>query len=264
MLRSHGAPDERVHRVSKKKRSAIALRFPALLAALLWAAFACSGQYVLEKKDDSKESYQFIDIDGVCAAYEKNLARFSHLPYGMACGRELDPKLGFTRPTWTKLDLVEHAGLVREIYRQLRWDIDLRNDPRPWIEHAKALVARGITLELFNIDIDGDGTPEHLLRFGSGRPCKPEEEVLSSVMPGRNTFVLADATLTQILPSTITSADDVILYNGKLYVDNFFSVPHPNKRRNGLLYLYKIGRWGTGIGTASICRFRYVDPNLKH
>ena len=84
---------------------------------------AGAGRYVLIKQSAPGESYAYSDVPGgVCEAYEKNLARFAYEPYGMACGRKLDPALGFTRPRWEKLDVFKHAGLVHEIFFALRWE----------------------------------------------------------------------------------------------------------------------------------------------
>src|SRR3954451_4481293 len=89
-----------------------------LLVGLLFTAPVFAGHYELVKEDDpGGRGYVYGDVaGGVCEAYEKNLARFENEPYGMACGRKLDPTLGFTRPSWEKLDISRYANLVHEIF----------------------------------------------------------------------------------------------------------------------------------------------------
>jgi len=229
-----------------------------VLLLLFSATLAHAGRYILDKKDDREENYQFSDVDGVCAAYEKNLARFGDRPYGMSCGRELDPALGFTRPTWTKLDMVAHADLVRDILRYLRWEDGIKNDPRPWIEQVKGMVAHGTILELTRVDADEDGKPDNLLRFGDVRPCKPEQEFMGPISARR--MVVADEALTKVLRTPlITTEGDVILYRGKTYSDRLYGEKVRRKGRNGALHLFEF----TKHGTARMCRFRYIDPTLN-
>ena len=108
-------------------------------ALVLSHTCAHAGQYKLDKNDDPEQGYQFSDVGGVCVAYEKNLASFGDLPYGMACGRKLNRRFGFTRPAWKKMDVASHAGLVRDIYRHFRWRSGIEENARSWLERVEKM-----------------------------------------------------------------------------------------------------------------------------
>jgi len=130
---------------------------------------AQAGRYELIKTEIPDEGYQYSDLPGgVCEAYEKNLNSFPDEPYGMACGRKLNPALGFTRPTWEKLDLLKHAVLVQEIELFLKFPpfFSERVDEKRFLVALKEQQAKGLTLELTRLDIDEDGKPDNLIRFG--------------------------------------------------------------------------------------------------
>lgn len=228
-----------------------------LLFLSLSAMPAGAGRYVLIKQSAPGESYAYSDVPGgVCEAYEKNLARFANEPYGMACGRKLDPALGFTRPRWEKLDVFKHADLVHKIFIALRWESPSNPDPRPWIERLNQAVARGMTLEITHIDLDGDGKPENLLRIGSEKPCDPKEGIArSSMFVGQGkSMVIVDATLKKV-DATILPPDDVFLYKGEVYSDAL-GLSHQMGRPEGpdaALFLFHFLRYGAGAQ----CKFHY-------
>jgi hypothetical protein len=89
---------------------------PAVLVSLIFTLFTAvvhAGEYKLIKEDD---------LGWVCAAYEKNLTRISHLPYGIACRRELDENPGFTRPTWKKFHILKATASLDN--RTLEYSLD--------------------------------------------------------------------------------------------------------------------------------------------
>lgn len=232
---------------------------------------AGAGRYVLIKQSAPGESYAYSDVPGgVCEAYEKNLARFAYEPYGMACGRKLDPALGFTRPRWEKLDVFKHAGLVHEIFFALRWEFPWQPNPRPWMDRLKEAVGRGMVLEIARVDLDGDGKPENLLRIGSEKPCDPKEGIAhSSMFVGRGkSMVIVDPSLTKV-EATIIPPDDVFLYKGRVYSDALygFGFSENVRRKEGRdaeLFLFGFLRYGAGAQ----CKFHYyaaphIKPELK-
>jgi len=229
----------------------------ALMA--LTVAPASAGRYELVKRSQPGESYQYSDAPGgVCEAYEKNLARFADIPYGMACGRKLDHALGFTRPTWEKLDVLEHSELMRDIYRKEGWDKFRDFDSRPFLERLKDSVAHGMALEIARVDLDGDGNPENLARVvgGSVRPCDPKEEIKQG-STGRYPILIVDSTLTKVEATTLVK-DDVFLYKGKVYSDALhgFGFSEAVRRKEGhdaVLLLSQFSRDGAG----RICNYHY-------
>lgn len=141
----------------------------SLVLFVALVGMAQAGRYELIKTEIPDEGYQYSDLPGgVCEAYEKNLNSFPDEPYGMACGRKLNPALGFTRPTWEKLDLLKHAVLVQEIELFLKFPpfFSERVDEKRFLVALKEQQAKGLTLELTRLDIDEDGKPDNLIRFG--------------------------------------------------------------------------------------------------
>lgn len=228
----------------------------AVTALLLAVSTAHAGRYELVKRSDpgGGRGYVYSDVPGgVCEAYEKNLARFENEPYGMACGRKLDPALGFTRPTWEKLDVFKHAELVHEIFFALRWEFPWQPDPRPWMDRLKEAAGRGMVLEITRVDLDGDGKPENLLRIGKERLCDPKEEIKHSSSWGKR-IVIVDSALTKV-EATISPPNDVFLYKGNVYSD-MLGLSGQSGRPGGpdaALLLFQFARRGAG----HICNYHY-------
>lgn len=247
--------------------NATKLKTCAILAILFLAsAPALAGHYELIRKDDPNESYQFSDTEGVCAAFEKNLRQFEDRPYGMACKRELDPKLGFSRPMWQKLEIMQHLDLVMDILRFSGRDKTQPTDPRPWPERIKDMVEKqNLTLELTRLDLNRDGKPDNLVRFGFDRACDPQK-VLEQGLGGRDrTLYVIDSAMKKVdqYSRYMLVYDDVFQYNGKVYTDTFWNVPltiRSIKRRDGALYLFEFNRHGA----APNCKLHYYDsPSSK-
>jgi len=232
--------------------------FTLALMALMVAP-ASAERYELVKRGKPGESYRYSDVPGgVCEAYEKNLARFADIPYGMACGRKLDPALGFTRPTWEKLDVLQHAELMRDIYRKERWDTFRDFDSRPFLERLKESVAHGMVLEIARVDLNGDGKMENLARvtISSERSCDPKEEIKHH-STGRKPIVIVDSTLSKVEATTLVK-DDVFLYKGNVYSDALygFGFSEEVRRKQGRdaeLFLFGFLRYGAGAK----CKFHY-------
>lgn len=220
-----------------------------------------AGRYELIKQSDPGESYAYSDVPGgVCEAYEKNLARFESEPYGMACGRKLDPALGFTRPTWEKLDAFQHVNLLQQIYSRPG---EPELDAESWMKRLKEMVGRGMVIEITRLDLDGDGKPENMVRVGSPKPCDPKQGIArSSMTVGRGRFmVIVDQSLTKV-EATILPPDDVFLYKGKVYADAL-GMSHQMGRPGGpdaALFLFGFLRYGAG----DICKFHYYVAPSNH
>lgn len=259
-----GIPSFSPSRGARRPSARCALALFAV-AVFLLASAAYAGRYELIRKDDPRESYQFSDIEGVCAAFEKNLKRFEDRPYGMACRRELDPKLGFSRPTWEKLDVMKHLDLALDILRFSGWDKTLPVDPRPWPERIKDMVEKQhLTLELTRLDVNRDGKPDNLVRFGFERPCD-SRKMLEQGLTGRNkALYMIEPSLKKVDPSSRHSGiyDDVFLFKGHIYTDTFWDEPlstRSERKRDATLELFGFFE----KGAAPICKFHYFDSTTS-
>ncbi len=235
----------------------------AWVLCTLIATPAVAGRYELIKRDVPRESYQYSDIlGGVCEAYEKNLNRFSDRHNGMACGREIDPELGFTRPKWERLDPLKYKELAKDIGRFQgscpKPPAGQSVDPKCLDGVFTRMIENGFVLELTHLDINEDGNPDTVVRTGRDWPCDPNTESDFRHPPNKNLYVV-DAGLTRVLDfsRSIGAPGDIFLYGGRVYSDMLFGNPHPD--RQGTLYLFRFGRHGPG----EICRFYYHDPKLK-
>ncbi len=237
---------------------ALALLF---VATLFFALTAQAGRYELVKIDDPQENYQFADVNGVCVAYEENLKRFEHLPYGMACERQLDPKLGFTRPRWQKFDVMQHAVLVRNIFRFLHWDKNLASDSRSWEEQLREMIVPHkpggrypLVMELTQVDLNHDGKLENIVRIGIEHPCDLKEAFRQGI-PDKG-LVVVDSGLGKINEDfsrdLFQTSGDVFLYRGIAYSDKFYAA------KGGYLSLHSIYARGPGPE----CRYDYYGSGL--
>ncbi len=241
--------------------------FLVALAMPSWA-----GRYELITKKIPGQSYQYGDVTGVCRAYEKNLNRFSNIPYGMACERQLDPTLGFIRPKWEKLDVMQHAVLVSDIFKFLHWDRNLAPDSRPWEEQLKDMIAPHkpggrypLVMELMRVDLNRDGKLENLVRIGDERPCDPEK-VFRNVLPQpQKQLVVVDGSLTKIDSDfshyVFRPSGGVFMYQGYAYSETFHSEPEQlrsKEEHDAILILHPV--FARGAAGAE-CRFYYHDTN---
>jgi len=244
--------------------------FPIVLLSTiiaLTANLSFAGHYELIKKDDPQENYQFSDVDGVCTAYEENLKRFEHLPHGMACERQLDPKLGFSRPTWQKLDPMKYPDLVQDIFRRQNWDKnEPPNDKRPWIERLKERVEKNhLTMEITQADANRDGAPDNIIRIWSDTPdraCEPKRR-LEGWMGDRKTIVVADPSLTKVADyfGGGSADDNVFFYKSRVYSDMFFgntSTLRARQGRDATLYITFFTRHGA---VTDGCKFHYHESS---
>jgi hypothetical protein len=232
-----------------------------LIAFLVMPVLA--GEYKLLREGDPAEKAYFLDTTGVCTAMEQNLKKFRDRPYGMACKRELDPALGFTRPMWEGLDVMAHAALVQDIFRFEGWDKSRPLDGQSWEQRLRELVRmNGLVLELARIDLNYDGTPENLVRIGNdNRTCDSGEE-LAGTTGNHKSLVVADPTLTKVDPyskyGVSLGVDDVFIYKGKVYTDVFYGMPlpaRPQRKFDGELKIFEFSpKW-----VADICTFHYFD-----
>lgn len=222
-----------------------------------WAA-----RFELIKTPIPDEGYQYSDQPGgVCEAYENNLNSFAGEPYGMACGRKLNPALGFIRPTWEKLDLLKHAALLQEIEIFFKFPpfFGERVDAKRFLVALTEQQAKGLSLEVTRLDIDEDGKTDNLIRFGWTGGCDASNPMTFS-NPSQRYLLVVDSALTKVDSRTrfIGARDDVFLYKGKVYSDIFYGDPYYLRQRDASIHLLVF----FSKGAARICRFHYYNPNL--
>lgn len=266
--------------------------FLAFLAAVLGVVTtqAMAGRYELIKTEIPDESYSYAATpanDAVCEAYEKNLNSFADEPYGMACGRKLNPAFGFTPVPWKKLDLVQHADLVQELgqFRKLPPFSGHHYDPKRLVEVIKEEEAKGLTLEVAPVKFGEHGESYLIARFGPQVKCDPRRR-LDFNIPFSKAILLLDTSYRLLKTESDRlqlSGDNVFLFQGNVYSDWFEGkIPSP---RNGaspefssvkfiskrppyaaVVYLFSLESLGTHqisrVSVIRVCRFHYFDPNL--
>lgn len=195
-----------------------------------------------------------------CPAYLQNLKKFEHLPYGMACRRELDPALGFTRPTWKKLDIATYMDLVKAIF-WYRPGLPTKQDP-PRLSEARIkelLKEENYTLEVTRLDLMGDGKLHNLVRFGPDKTCDPKLEMdhHPATANRHRSFYVVDDKFKNIDVYTgfgiTTLVDDVFLYKGRVYSDRFWGRSFREIEADGVLGLSVFSQFGAG----RICEYLY-------
>jgi hypothetical protein len=241
------------------------------IAIVPWQAQA--GRYELAQENLAEGIMGVMSDPDACMAYGKNLKEFENRPYGMVCRRELDPKLGFTRPTWKKLDILTHIPLTLAIIKFAHWEATwLPKDPKLWDARVKEMVEKeNLTMDLTQLDLKGDGKLENLVRLGYVSPCDPKLEIQldkrwENVRAHRRLFV-ADETLTKVDPYSnkgffSSVLDDVFLYKGKVYTDVFTPLLpdlQAHKKHIGRLDLLGFGKYGATL----VCTFKYSDTPIS-
>jgi hypothetical protein len=247
----------------KKPFLSISFSIQLIVVCIVVSDVALAGRYELVKRSDpgGGRGYVYSDVPGgVCEAYEKNLARFADEPYGMACGRKLDPALGFTRPKWERLDPWKHQDLMKDIRRVHDWNRPADIDPNDWEGLLKRVIEWGLVVELARVDLDGDGKSENLLRTGKERLCDPKDEIKRSSSWGKE-IVIVDSALTKV-EAKIGPPDDVFLYKGNVYSDMLGQSGQSGRPGGPDAALFLFGFLRYGAGTKCIFHY-YADPRSQ-
>jgi hypothetical protein len=249
----------------KKPFFSIFFTIQLIVACIALSDAAHAWEYKLLRHTDPIEGVYSDFVIGVCTAMEENFKKYKDRPYGMACKRELDPALGFTRPKWERLDILKHQELAMAIIHYRKWDVNLGPDPRPWPERLKHMVEKeNLTMDIVRLDLNRDGKPDNLVRFGFDRPCDAKELAEKGVSSGGGRILyVIDSTLTKVDPYTgrgvdTSPLDDVFLFKGIVYTDEFWSMPLPARshaKKDGTLGVIEFNQHGA----AQLCAFRYFD-----
>lgn len=238
------------------------------VACIVVANAAHAWEYKLLRHNHPEEGLYSDFVTGVCTAMEENFKRYKDRPYGMACHRELDPALGFTRPKWESLDIAKHIPLTIAIIKYARLESWLPPDPKQWEARLKEMAEKeNLTLELTRIDLNRDGKPDNLVRFGYGWPCDPKEEIETSTKRWNKhrRLLVIDLALTNVDDSLSRGTavhDDVFLYKGIIYTDTFSGLTtwiRNGRQHDGTYWISEFSRHGV----AKICTFHYFDSSAS-
>jgi hypothetical protein len=122
-----------------------------------------------------------------------------------------------------------------------------------------------LTMDIVRLDLNGDGKPDNLVRFGFDRPCDAKELAEKSVGGHGRSFYVIDSTLTQVDPFTARGVNisppvaDVFLFKGIVHTDEFGGMPSSLVRQgvkhDGVYWISEFNKHGL----AKICTFRYFD-----
>ena len=104
--------------------------------------------------------------DSVCAPFTRNLNQFRQIDFDVCHPRLSEKYPQFTRPEWEEIPF--DLGLAETIIMNLARRPTGQGDPfwTEWLKASEPLrVAGKITLGRSQIDVDGDGVPETILRL---------------------------------------------------------------------------------------------------
>jgi len=156
---------------------------------------------------------------------------------------------------------MQHLDLVMDILRFSGWDKTLPADPRPWPARIQDMVEKEhLTLDLTRLDLNRDGKPDNLVRFGFDRRCD-SKKMLEQGQTGRSMHLyMIDPAMKTVDPSSRHSGiyDDVFLFQAKVYTDTFWNEPlstRSARKRDATLSLFVFFE----RGAAPICKFHYFD-----
>jgi hypothetical protein len=160
----------------------------------------------------------------VCVLWGKNLNYFAKQDKPLSCDRPVDPQFkGLSRPEWTKLDPREHIALVRKLDRLLFYDNPLR--PRrafveeEWRKRLEGRFREGsVELWTSRLDLNGDGHPEIVLRYGS-LPCEPRRGK-PAMSPGGKFFFVTDEAMEHVQEVTVSGhGAELLIYERRIYAE---------------------------------------------
>lgn len=254
--------------VSRKIRSAVHRNaFVSTFATLILVASipVSAGRYAYAPDKRAEGLSSMVNDREACDAYLKNLNKFQDRPYGMACRRELDPKLGFTRPTWEKLDVLKHIPLTIAIMGLEQFP----QDPALREARIKEMVEKeNFVLDVTRVDLNGKIV--NLVRFGFYKPCDPKLEIDPTDTRWNNHLGIrvANEALTGVDPYSrkgfySSALDDVFIYNGKVFTDVFTSEPielRVQRKRVGRLELFHF----IDLGVTRACTFTYSNTTTPY
>jgi len=220
--------------------------FPLIVLGISKPVYAGKYESALEEN---------VNYSEVCKVYLENLNQNQDDPYGMACERKLNPKLGFSRPKWRSLDPVKYADLIRDIYHFRRWDgshvisnaeIKNRSDEKR------------LTLEITKVDLDQDGVLDNLVRLGSGSGCNAKNRLEHAMTFDHKGLFKANNELNKVDTYTryMSGLDDVFLYKNTVYTDMFYGKTEFLRKQAGYdaeLYVEQFSRYGDG----QICKYLF-------
>lgn len=164
----------------------------------------------------------------VCEAYLKNLNSFPKAP-PMVCERKLNSKLpDFQKPKWEPLDTERHMVLLNQIWRHMLGHTEEQFAPlrERYITSVRGSVTKGIiVLAVTELDVDGDGIAEPVVRYDADVPCDPTNESNFSHPSGIRFFVLMgdrskiDEKKTKWIG--IGMRPDLLLYKREVFIDHW-------------------------------------------
>lgn len=190
----------------------------------------------------------------LCAAFEQVLNATCEPPEKLQCNWTL-PKgeAGFTKIQWQPIDYRKHWLLIKDL-RLSGWAKQYRDDNWVKLEPAvrKQFEKGYISLEATNVDIDGDGNEEYIVRSTYSPACSAMGKI---GVVDRETGRL-DERYDRIRPG-FTTGYEIMLYKGKPYI---FAAYWPGEDETA-------GIWEVKHRSAcNICKFRYrmgkqLDPS---
>jgi len=213
--------------------------------------------------EDKQTGYSIADTSGACQAYENNLNRFKHIPYGMACGRNLDSELGFSRPNWERLDPMRYTELIREIYMTHKSKPEFIEDSTKWKKYVKDQVDAGkLTLEFTQLYIGRNKERVNFGRIGRNIPCDEVKSFNSFLWYGIEHIYRVDDDLIHLVNDRELGhgAGNLILYKNRVLTDRFYGDSAETKKlikRDATLDLYEVDPTGIGL----LCEYYYFGDS---
>ncbi|MGW8247276.1 MAG: hypothetical protein ACWGOV_04125 [Acidiferrobacterales bacterium] len=223
-----------------------------------------AGEYKLIK-EDKKTGYSIADTSGVCQAYEKNLNKFRHIPYGMACERSLDPNSGFTRPIWKPLDPFKYSDLIREIFQTRKTKQAELEDPNKWKQYVENEAKQGkLILEMARINTGNRERVVTFLRIRTNKKCSGEKTYNSAFTSGARDIYRVNNDLTHLTkhPFLGFGKGNLIVYKNRIFTDRYYGDAPVTKNiigHDATLELDEVEPNRVGL----LCIYYYYDGSVQ-
>jgi hypothetical protein len=196
----------------------------ALALAVGLSGAAGADEYRRAFKDDRGQPIPGPRDPTACEIWGKNLNYFAKRNEPLSCARPIAPTLkALTRPDWRALQPREHIDLLRRLDRMLFYDLPPGMGrefvEEEWRRRLEERFTEGsVSLKVADLDLNGDGYPEKVLRYGD-LPCEPRRGK-PATSPGGSHYFVVDPSLAHLQRvNMLAQGAELVIYEGHVYAE---------------------------------------------